>query len=611
MLAIAGFSLVLVTGYIYRDLAYQNQRNAITELIGLKITNILDELAEISKIFGMEIQSNAELRNAIKKRQIENIRPILDRQYQRYFVTAGMLKLKDIYIFDENFKFITNTSNVALKNGVDSLSCSNMTAIAKKRVGTQRLKPMAQLCTRNYESLYGVIVPVGTLKPFAYMLIVSDPAHNVVQLEETLGDPIKILRYSDDVVYQSSAWPHESHMNEYLIADHVLRAPNGTTLLKTFAARDIEPYRKQLIDSTIVILIISITIFSLVLGAVMYTIRKSLKPLDELQCAAKELSKGNHARVESTTVPEIDVVIQSYNSMSEEITSLIRRLKNEILERKKTEGTLKQHQYDLSLARDQAYAASRAKSAFLANMSHELRTPLNAIIGYADILFEDAKEAANTQQIDDLEKIIASGQHLLSIIDNILDLSKIESGEISIKPTEINVEKFIREATITITPIVESNHNTLKVNCEGKIGVIYTDVSKLRHSLLNILDNACKFTHHGKITLDVIVEKKNEQDWIRFTVTDTGIGIDDEQARQIFSDFTQVDSSTTKSYAGAGLGLALSKRFCELVGGHISFQSEQGKGSTFVISIPRKFKESIIIDDGNQTIISGKYSRSA
>jgi len=598
LLAVAGFSLVLVTGYLYRDLAYQNQRNAITELIGLKITNILDELSEISKLLGMEVQSMPELRAAIKNGQLAEIRSLLDMQYKRYFVTSGMLKLIDIYVFDENFELMTNTSNGPsdLKNNPDALSCSDMTTLAKKRAGAQRLKPMSQLCTKNYESLFGVLVPVGTLDPFAYMLLVSDPAHNVIQLEETLGDPIRILRYSDEVVYQSPNWPTDENMDDYLISHHILRAPNGTTLLKTQAARDIEPYRKQLFEYTIAIVLISLTIFGLVLTGLMYTLRKTLKPLYELRAAAKALMKGEHVKVEQTSVPEIDVVIESYNKMSEEITTLINKLKNEILEHKHTESTLKQHQHDLSLARDQAYAASRAKSTFLANMSHELRTPLNAIIGYADMLFEDATDAANYGQISDLEKIIASGRHLLSIIDNVLDLSKIESGELRIEPCEIRIETLIDELKVPILPLAEFNHNSLETICNPGIGIIYTDVKKLRQCLINVLDNACKFTTHGKIVLTVEEEKKNEQDWLKFIISDTGIGISAEQSKKVFSEFTQADSSTTKHYAGVGLGLALSKKFCELVGGHISFVSEVDKGSTFIISVPKRIKHSLSID---------------
>jgi len=597
LLAIAGFSLVLATGYVYRNLAYQNQRNAITELIGLKITNILDELSEISKIFGMELQSMPDLRTAIKEKNLTEVKRLLNGQYKRYFITTGMLKLKDIYVFDENFEFLVNSSNSGvIKSDHQQLSCSDLTAIAKKRVGAQRLKPMSQLCTRNYESLFGVIVPVGTLDPFAYMLLVSDPAHNVIQLEQTLGDPIKILRYSDEVVYKSPNWPKPDVMDDYLVSHHVLRAPNGTTLLKTQAARDIEPYRKQLVEYTFVIALISLFIFGLVLAALMYTLRKTLKPLEELKSAATELIKGKHIQVEHTNVPEIDVLITSYNKMSEDITNLIKKLKNEIIEHKKTESTLKQHQHDLSLARDQAFAASRAKSTFLANMSHELRTPLNAIIGYADMLFEDATDAANHGQISDLEKIILSGRHLLSIINNVLDLSKIESGSLKIEPVEMMIDTLIQELKVSILPIAEANHNSLIINCQPGIGIVYTDVKKLRPCLLNVLDNACKFTHHGTITLRVEEEKKNEQDWLKFTVTDTGIGICEEQARKIFQEFTQVDSSTTKSYQGIGLGLALSKKFCELVGGDISFTSEEGKGSTFIILIPKRVKHSLSID---------------
>lgn len=613
LLAIAGFSLVLITGYIYRDLAYQNQRNAITELIGLKITNILDELSEMSKVFGMEIQSMPEIREAIKARDYSQLQSLLDMQYKRFFVTAGLLKLKDIYVFDENFEFLTNSSKgkANLRDNPEMLSCSNMTSIAKKRVGTQRLKPMSQLCTKNYESLFGVIVPVGTLSPFAYMLLVTDPAHNIIQLEETLGDPIKILTYGDDVVYQSPAWPSEDKLDDFLVSHHILRAPNGTTLLKTQAARDIEPYRDQLVEYTIIIVLISLSIFAIVVGGLVYTLRATLKPLDELKQAATELTKGKNIKVEQTNVPEIDVVIRSYNKMSDEITNLIKQLKNEIMDHKKTERTLKQHQHDIRLARDEAFAASQAKSVFLANMSHELRTPLNAIIGYADLLFEDAKTNADQQQLSDLEKIITSGRHLLSIIDNVLDLSKIESGELQVDICEASLDNLVHELNLTISPIAEFKHNTFSTNCQTGVGVIYTDVRKLRQCILNILDNACKFTNHGLIKLEVAEESKNSQEWLRFSISDTGIGIGEDTAREIFSEFTQADSSTTKHYAGAGLGLSLSKKYCELLGGHISFSSEQGKGTTFVVSIPKRMKPDISSHLSGGELSGGFYTQNA
>ena len=297
--------------------------------------------------------------------------------------------------------------------------------------------------------------------------------------------------------------------------------------------------------------------------------------------------------------------------MSDEITNLIKQLKNEIMDHKKTEATLKQHQHDLSLARDQAFEASQAKSVFLANMSHELRTPLNAIIGYADMLFEDATRAANQQQISDLEKIIASGRHLLSIIDNVLDLSKIESGELRTDLNEVSLDSLIQELSLTISPIAEFNHNTFTVNCPPGIGTLYTDARKLRQCILNILENACKFTQHGKIRIDVEEENKNGQEWLKFSVSDTGIGISEEQARKIFSDFTQADSSTTKHYAGAGLGLSLSKKYCELLGGLITFVSEEGKGTTFIVSVPKRVKQDISVNLDEIDPSNGIFTQSA
>ncbi|WP_455219945.1 histidine kinase dimerization/phospho-acceptor domain-containing protein, partial [Kaarinaea lacus] len=428
VVTVAGFVMLIVTTSIYRNLAYQNQRSAITELIGLKVTNILEELSDISKNLGLDLQTDTKLRQAIKEADLKTIQTFLDMQFDRYFVTSGMLKLKDIYIFDNNFEFITDSSRGNTHTVSKKLHCGNMVAIANKRVGVERLKPMAQLCTKKNEALFGVIVPVGSLNPFAYMLIISDPAFSIIQLEQTLGDPVKITRYTGDIVYQSPVWPEKYQLDDFLIASHTLRDPNGSTILKTQAARDIEPYRQQLFEHTLVIILISTIIFAIVVASLVYILKTSLKPLDELHLAADKLSKGNYVKVSRTSVPEIDVVIQSFNTMAEETTDLIKKLQSEIFEHKKTEKNLKKHQHDLSLARDQAFAASRAKSVFLANMSHELRTPLNAIIGYSEMLFEDPNLNVTRQQLDDLTKIKSSGQHLLAIINDILDLSKIEAG---------------------------------------------------------------------------------------------------------------------------------------------------------------------------------------
>ena len=250
---------------------------------------------------------------------------------------------------------------------------------------------------------------------------------------------------------------------------------------------------------------------------------------------------------------------------------------------------------NLAIAHDEVLEASQAKSAFLANMSHELRTPLNAILGYSEILKEDAE--ANGQQafIPDLHEINSAGKHLLGLINNILDLSKIEAGKIDVYLEDFEVSTMIQNVTATIKPLVEKNSNELVTQCAGDCGSMYADITKLRQVLFNLLSNACKFTKHGKITLEVIREQIDKQDWVIFKVSDSGIGIAPEHIEKLFEEFVQGDSSTTKTYGGTGLGLAISKRFCELMGGDIKVESQPGKGTTFSVQLPAKVMQSTLL----------------
>ncbi len=241
---------------------------------------------------------------------------------------------------------------------------------------------------------------------------------------------------------------------------------------------------------------------------------------------------------------------------------------------------------ELMVARDQALEANRAKSAFLANMSHELRTPLNAVIGYSELLQEEFEDTGQDEFIPDLKKIQAAAKHLLALINDILDLSKIEAGKMDIYLEMVDVPRMIQDVVTTIVPLVEKNTNKLQVNVGDNVGTMRTDLTKVRQVLFNLLSNASKFTKEGTITLDVQREDINSVDWITFQVTDSGIGMTPEQMSKLFKDFTQADSSTTRKYGGTGLGLSISKRFCQMMGGDINVDSEAGKGSTFVVRLP-------------------------
>jgi signal transduction histidine kinase len=245
-------------------------------------------------------------------------------------------------------------------------------------------------------------------------------------------------------------------------------------------------------------------------------------------------------------------------------------------------------------AKMMAEEANRTKSSFLANMSHELRTPLNAIIGYSEILAEDAQDNGQMEVVQDLGKIQGAGKHLLSLINDILDLSKIESGKMELYLETVNIPQLLQEIIDTIRPVCEKNNNQLLVDCEDDVKFILGDLTKIRQSLFNLLSNASKFTSCGQISLkvsrDATTQSTVESDakaMIRFVVTDTGIGIKPEQIAKLFQPFSQADSSTTRKYGGTGLGLAITKEFAKMMGGDIQVTSESGHGSVFTLQIPQ------------------------
>jgi signal transduction histidine kinase/DNA-binding response OmpR family regulator len=239
-------------------------------------------------------------------------------------------------------------------------------------------------------------------------------------------------------------------------------------------------------------------------------------------------------------------------------------------------------------AKEAAEAANRSKSQFLANMSHELRTPLNAIIGYSEILEEQATDLGQNDYIPDLQKINSAGRHLQSLIDDILDLSKIEAGKMELDLTTFDISEMIREVTTTVQAVVEKNGNALDVNCASEMGFMHADMTKVRQVLFNFLSNAGKFTENGTVRLEATRVNVDNRETVRFAVRDTGIGMTDEQVAKLFQDFTQVDASTTRKYGGTGLGLAISRRYCEMMGGNIDVDSTPGIGSTFRFELPAK-----------------------
>ncbi len=287
--------------------------------------------------------------------------------------------------------------------------------------------------------------------------------------------------------------------------------------------------------------------------------RSLMGPLMKMHDMLSHISTGDFShRIKVPNRDELGGLAENLNRMSEELRGLY---------------------YQIEMA-------SNYKSEFLANVSHELRTPLNAIIGYSEMLIEDAEEKGHEDFIPDLGKIHTSGKHLLALIKDILDLSKIEAGKIDLIPEQLDLIKIINEVVTTVEPLAKKYKNRLDIQYNDKLGILYADPTRLRQMLFNLLSNACKFTERGTITLDAERYNARQNDWLNISVSDTGVGMTREQMDKLFQPFSQIRNQSTSKHDGTGLGLVITKRFCNMMGGEIKVESEFGKGSTFTLSLP-------------------------
>jgi len=339
--------------------------------------------------------------------------------------------------------------------------------------------------------------------------------------------------------------------------------PLGSVYLRSDLA-ELSTRFRQYAQSVLVVLLLSSVVAFVLASQLTGLVSKPVQDLVDIETRVTS-TKDYSVRAVKVADDELGRLIDGFNEMLVEIQS---------------------RDAELTIAKEAAEDASRAKSSFLANMSHELRTPLNAIIGYSEMLQEETQERGLTDLAADLQKVHGAGRHLLALINDILDLSKIESGKMELLLESFEVRALLQDVESTIHPLVEKNHNSLVVCGAESAGSMRADVTRLRQVLFNVLSNACKFTENGTITLDVSRQPLEAGDQIVFRLSDTGIGMTPEQLARLFEAFVQADASTSRRYGGTGLGLAISRRFCKMMGGDVTVESTLGKGSTFVVTLP-------------------------
>jgi signal transduction histidine kinase/DNA-binding response OmpR family regulator len=408
--------------------------------------------------------------------------------------------------------------------------------------------------------------------------------HLVLLKDSRLNQPmvvrIKVFLVAGETIERDNQI--ESEYEPFIAETPIFDSKTSGFLGKVHLEYNSELYH-HLIDDAERRLVVALIAVLLLILVVQRKISLLLKPLNVLAQHLESVDISAGASVPQPTkkmAMEITQVWQAVNQLFSRLQLRDEQLK---LEHEAAQNALKQ--------KLEAESANKAKSQFLANMSHELRTPLNAIIGYSEMLKEEVVNNSHPNLSNDLNKIFAAGKSLLSLINDVLDLSKIEAGKMNLYLEDVKINLLVDEVLSIIKPLAKKNDNVIELDCSDGIGSIKVDIMKLRQSLLNLLSNAVKFTTGGEVILQVYREMVNNEEWVKFVVKDTGIGLSESQMESLFSAFSQADMSTTRRYGGTGLGLTISQKFCRLMGGEISVESELGKGSVFTISLPSVIKQ--------------------
>ena len=471
---------------------------------------------------------------------------------------------------------------------------------------TLNLKWMWSLAQQQHIGETGYVYIVG-----ADGKLISYPDHSLVlagkRIESTLPQPLFVDK--DE---------HKMQIYTSLIGQKVAGISHFDTQMNWWIVVEL-PTNEGLVPLSRMLhwfILVFLCAAAFTIASVLIFVNITMRPLQSIMQAIGRISDGDSGvQVNIKTGSELSTLADGINNMARKLDERINMLVesqtallasktrykelNKSLEASIQIATqeLRATNNKLTESAAEAEAANESKSMFLANTSHELRTPLNAIIGYSELILETAEEEDDTQLIDDVKKVIYSARYLLELINNLLDLSKIEKGKLQLWPEEFNVQEFLESVVDIITPLAEQNRNKFKLEYPPDIGTATHDITRLRQIIINLVGNACKFTEDGEVNLYVNVIKINNIESLHFCVSDTGIGMTPEEIGKLFEVFQQADAKATRRYGGSGLGLALSKQLAKLMKGDIHASSIYGEGSDFTLVIPLHYTDSRLAMD--------------
>ncbi|MCC7274455.1 MAG: response regulator, partial [Alphaproteobacteria bacterium] len=535
----------------YADFARSSERSASARVVDVASREMLwtNHLALVQGLARTIVESRDVL-GLLEETDPARIKAVLANEFGRDLLTRGEVRMVGLAVYGADLRKVGDRwgDRAAETPSVDPPPA--LLEAMRNRSPRDRLRQMVWTWTSDGTPIVTVVAPLGGLRVLGYVLVHVEPLTALAKLDERLGYDVTFLVHGGDRVL---ADPDNVRLREGAVVDETrvpLTSPDGTVFADARVRRDmsaLEAFLARQLELSLLIFVLlgglaAVVGIWIVWAALRRARRREEAYSHALAARAAELEKSN--AVLKTAIAEADA------------------------------------------ARVVAERATQAKSEFLANMSHELRTPLNAIIGYSEILMEEAEDQGLDDFTPDLERIRTAGKHLLTIINDILDLSKIEAGRMDVHIEELDLPFLAREVETLIRPLAEKNSNTLELICPEGMGRMRSDGQKIKQCLLNLAGNAAKFTSNGRIR--VVMERSVEGDHgiVRFAIEDTGIGMTEEQMGKLFRAFTQADSSTTKKYGGTGLGLAICKHFATMLGGDITVHSTVGVGTTFSMWLP-------------------------